>query len=125
MDWGSWGCIQRIETVSKPVLWNPDFTKQFILQTDASDLGLGAILLQNQGDGRHPIVYLSKKLLPREKRYATVEKVLCGHMGCTTSPKIFVCQRFSYWDWPLCVTMVEFYESSQPSFEVESYLTGI
>lgn len=48
-----------------PVLNNPDFSKNFILQTD--DRGVG--------DGQErPIAYFSRKLLPWEVKYATVEK---------------------------------------------------
>lgn len=44
------------------------------MQTDASDRGLGVVLLQEKEAERHPIVYLRKKLLPREQNCATVEK---------------------------------------------------
>ena len=58
-----------------PVLKSPDFSKQFILQTDASERGIGAVLSQRTSDGEeHPIAYYSRKLLPREEKYATVEK---------------------------------------------------
>lgn len=52
----------------------PDFSKQFIVQTDASDIGLGAVLSQVNDGVERPIMYLSRKMLPRETRYATVEK---------------------------------------------------
>ena len=58
-----------------PILRNPDFTKTFFLQTDASDRGLGAVLSQLDDEGKdHPVAYYSRKLLPREERYSTVEK---------------------------------------------------
>ncbi|CAM4486941.1 unnamed protein product [Lepidochelys olivacea] len=62
--------------VSGPVLANfPDFQKPFAVFTDASDTGLGVVLTQEDEKGeRHPIVYLSKKLLPREQHYAAIEK---------------------------------------------------
>jgi hypothetical protein len=62
------------DLVSAPVLWNPDFNSDSILKTDASDRGFDAVLLQGKNLEQHPIVYLSKKLLPREQNFATVEK---------------------------------------------------
>ena len=60
---------------SSPVLWSPDFTRPFILQTDASEFGVGAVLSQHDDEGQdHPVAYFSRKLLPREQRYSTVEK---------------------------------------------------
>ena len=45
------------------------------IYSDASDRGIGAVLSQRDSDDiDHPIAYYSKKLLPREERYATVEK---------------------------------------------------
>ena len=60
---------------TSPVLRNPDFSQTFILQTDASDRGVNAVLSQRDENGEeHPIGYFGKKLLPREERYSTVEK---------------------------------------------------
>ncbi|CAM4644487.1 unnamed protein product [Caretta caretta] len=59
---------------SNPVLIAPDFNKEFILRTDASEVGLGAVLSQMVRDEEHPILYLSRKLLPREQKYAVVER---------------------------------------------------
>ena len=60
---------------SSPVLFSPDQAKEFILQTDASDRGVGAVLTQREDNGEeHPVAYFSRKFLPREERYSTVEK---------------------------------------------------
>lgn len=56
------------------VLHTPDFDKPFTLQTDASGVGLGAVLLQEEKGDWRPVVFLSRKLLDRETRYSTVEK---------------------------------------------------
>ena len=61
--------------VSSPVLANPDFSRPFNLQTDASEVGVGAVLSQADAEGYdHPVAYFSRKLLPTEQRYAIVEK---------------------------------------------------
>ena len=57
-----------------PILRLPDFSKPFIVQTDASDSGIGCILLQEYDDGRFPVVCASKKLLPRERNYSVIER---------------------------------------------------
>ena len=57
-----------------PLLAYPDFDKSFILETDASVKGLGAVLSQVQADGRpHPVAYASRALSPQEKHYAVTE----------------------------------------------------
>ena len=56
--------------MSAPVLALPDFSKPFHLQTDASDCGVGVVLLQ---DG-HPLAFVSKSLGPRTRGLSTYEK---------------------------------------------------
>ena len=47
-----------------------DYTKPFLLETNASKEGLGAVLSQKQVDGQyHPIAYGSRALMPHEKNY--------------------------------------------------------
>ena len=57
-----------------PILATPDFGKPFVLCTDASDVGVGAVLAQVQDGVEHPVTYISRKLLKHERNYATVEK---------------------------------------------------
>ncbi|XP_077541014.1 uncharacterized protein LOC144153239 [Haemaphysalis longicornis] len=57
-----------------PVLQVVDFDQPFVLRTDASDQGLGAVLLQRKGAVLHPVAYASRKLLPRERAYSAIEK---------------------------------------------------
>ena len=56
--------------MSAPVLAFADYTKPFLLETDASQIGLGAVLSQKQEDGKyHPVAYGSRSLKASEKRY--------------------------------------------------------
>ena len=53
-----------------PILAFPDFDKPFLLETDTSGKGLGAVLSQKQADGRyHPIAYASRIMNDTEQRY--------------------------------------------------------
>jgi len=54
---------------SYPVLRNPDPKKPYILDTDASQFAIGAVLSQKHKDGWHPIAYFSKTLLLAERNY--------------------------------------------------------
>ena len=60
---------------SSPVLLAPDFSKPFKLAVDASDVGIGGVLLQEDSSGvDHPVCYFSKKLNRHQKNYSTIEK---------------------------------------------------
>ena len=57
-----------------PILLYPDFKKKFILATDASKLGIGAILSQLDSEGQErPVAYASRGLSPAEQNYAAHE----------------------------------------------------
>ena len=57
------------------MLVHPKFDRDFILQTDASDIGLGAVLSQLDNNGlERPVAYASKVLSARERKYCTTEK---------------------------------------------------
>ena len=68
--------------------------RPFILQTDASDRGVGAVLTQRDGHGEeHPVSYYSRKLLPREQRYSTVEKELLAIKLATNAFRVYLLGR--------------------------------
>ena len=59
---------------SKPIIQIPDFEKAFIIQVDASEVGIGTVLLQEHDGKLLPVSFASRKLLPRERKYAIMEK---------------------------------------------------
>ena len=62
--------ILKEKITSAPVLVFPDFNKPFLLETDASKEGLGAVLSQKQDDGRyHPVAFGSRTLTQSEQNY--------------------------------------------------------
>ena len=69
--------FERIKSLllSTPVLKAPDFKKSFKLQVDASDAGIGAVLLQESPQGiDHPVSYYSQKVTRPQTNYSTSEK---------------------------------------------------
>ena len=60
--------------VTAPVLAFPNFDKSFVLETDASIKGLGAVLSQQQEDGQlHPVAFASRALSQQEKNYSVTD----------------------------------------------------
>ena len=57
-----------------PVLVLPNRTNPFVLRTDASNDGVGAVLLQEVENVLRPVSYASRKLLDRERKYSAIEK---------------------------------------------------
>ena len=63
--------IERLQIV--------DYDKMFVLRTDASNVGIGAVLMQQNKDGELKVVeYASKKLTPSEMQYGITEKEMLG-----------------------------------------------
>lgn len=58
-----------------PVLAMPDF-KEFILDTDASNLSIGAVLSQKINDEERPVAYTSQTLTKAERQYCVTRKEL-------------------------------------------------
>ena len=68
----------KLALTTAPVLKLPDFERQFVVTTDASDAAVGAILEQDFGNGLQPVAFSSRKLNGAEMRYSAYEKELLG-----------------------------------------------
>ena len=75
-----------------PILAYTDYTKPFRVYMDASEIGLGAVISQKQGDKEHVIAYASRSLNKAERRYDAHKLEFFGpQMGDHGSiPRIFV-----------------------------------
>ena len=59
--------------INPPILVYPDVNKQFILQTDASNKAIGAVLLQEHDGVEKPIIYISHRLNHSMRKLPTIE----------------------------------------------------
>ena len=74
-----------------PVLAYPRFDQPFVLQTDASDLGLGAVLTQFDVHGNERVIsYASRPLTDREKEYSATEKEALAVVFATNHYRVYL-----------------------------------
>jgi hypothetical protein len=74
----------KIALISAPVLALPNFSRPFVVETDASDEGVWVVLMQ---DG-HPLTFFSKALGPKSRGLSIYEKRVHGHIISSTKMEI-------------------------------------
>ncbi|KAK3286873.1 hypothetical protein CYMTET_5589 [Cymbomonas tetramitiformis] len=96
VEW-TWGenekaAFKQLKTalISSPALALPDQkgaadgSRPFFVQTDASGVALGGVLMQDQGRGLQPLAFESRQFSSAEQNYHTGERELCAIHHCTT-----------------------------------------
>lgn len=72
-----------------PVLGVPDFNRRFVVQTDASNSGVSAVLLQEVEGQRQPLAYASRRLTDAEIKYSVYE--------CEALAVLFALEKFRFY----------------------------
>ncbi|XP_025161027.1 uncharacterized protein LOC112589987 [Harpegnathos saltator] len=72
----------RNSLCTEPILQYPDFTRPFVVTTDASGYAIGGIISQGQIGKDLPIAYASRLLNAAEQNYSTIEKELLAIVYC-------------------------------------------
>jgi len=83
-NWNDW-CKEAFEHLKtllseRPLLQYPDFTRPFIVTTDASNVAIGTIRSQGSIGADLPIAYISRTLNKAERNYSTSEKELLANV---------------------------------------------
>ena len=60
--------------ISSPILTYPIFSEPFVLETDASNIGIGCVLSQKRDNKFLPLTYSSRLLRKAERNYSTTDK---------------------------------------------------
>ncbi|KAG9389657.1 Zinc knuckle [Carpediemonas membranifera] len=83
---------------SAPVLTHPDPAKRLALYTDASDKGVGAVLMQEDEGGKRPIMFLSKALSGSQRRWSTYRKEAFAIVhAIRKARRLLATQEFKVW----------------------------
>ncbi len=78
--------------VTSPIPVKANLSRQFILETDASQHHVAAVLLQYDDDGLpRALGYFSKKLKPAEVRYSTTDREALAI--------VLACRQFNHYQW--------------------------
>ncbi|KAJ8050799.1 hypothetical protein HOLleu_04137 [Holothuria leucospilota] len=64
----------KYKLTTQPILHLPNLQKEFILRSDASEIGVGAVLLQEDEGEYFPVAFASKKLNKAQRAYSVIEK---------------------------------------------------
>ena len=81
----------RDSLIHAPILAFPTETGQYILDTDASNFGLGGVLSQIQGDVECVVAYCSRTLRPSQRRYCTTKRKMLADVAMCIQFRSYLC----------------------------------
>ena len=85
----------RDALVTAPVLKLADVSKPFRVMTDASDLAIGGVLLQqDKSENWHPVAYTSRRLRSEERNYHTMERETLAAIHALRTWKLYLFRPF-------------------------------
>ncbi|KAJ8654820.1 hypothetical protein O0I10_009543 [Lichtheimia ornata] len=77
--------------IQAPTLVPPNAARPFVIETDASDFGVGAVLLQEGDDGElHPLALNPRSFRQRKRNYPAQERELLGILHALRSWRCFI-----------------------------------
>ena len=80
--------------LNPPVLQLANTSQPFQVHTDASDLAIGAVLLQEDEQGQHPMAYASRKLTAAERNYTITEWETLAVVYALSTWKLYLYKHF-------------------------------
>ena len=82
--------VLKEKLMSAPVLCYPKFSAPFILTTDASEVGLGAVLTQEEDGQERVVAYASRSLSKVERRFSATERECLGLVWATRRFRVYL-----------------------------------
>jgi len=95
--------------VSSPILAMPNDSDPFVLDTDACDVSIGAVLSQVQEGEERMIAYASRSLSKQEKNYCVTRKKLLAVVFYSKAFRQYLLSRQFLIRTPFCATVVKDY----------------